>query len=313
MLLNLWLDAIASGELAYRESSFENFRSWLEELSIDAEAVDASDFQRYLKRLALDGFSPSSVERIGAYVRSLYRWSWKSGHLAQMPMEDRPAFDHARQASPLTRRDIESVIDALLQLCRTEGRGEHWNTLDARRSLVISLIFYWGIRPQSLVEIRMGLLYEEPDVLKPLGVELFDDEDPASRRFRASVAEYRHWLRNNEKARRDGYAFFALRGPHDAGTRPTGTHSIIQNLRVGAKDVGFARYEAFTAKHLLQAHFDVFRSAENVVHAERARFTLEDRIPAFVPPEMVIDLLKLHPRHELSEETVPMGEHSSTP
>ena len=126
----------------------------------DVRRVDASLLRRFLAQEKSRGLARTSLARVVASVRSLFRWLHRERHVPANPAAGlRSPKKHRTLPAPLTRGEIDRLLGGPV------GEG----LLAARARAILEVLYSGGLRVSELTKLDLGDVDLETGVLRVRG------------------------------------------------------------------------------------------------------------------------------------------------
>ncbi|MBL0927498.1 MAG: tyrosine recombinase XerC [Phycisphaerales bacterium] len=156
------------------------------------------DIRAYLEHLGEQSYSPATMARKIATLRSFFKWANKRGYTATNPMT---MIRTPRQAKRLPKA---ITVEQIEQLLAAPDDGE---VLGARDRAMLETLYSTGIRVSELVDLNSDDLDEPGEALRVKGKGKKERVVPLGSHALASIRRYREVLAGDQRFNPNNIAF----------------------------------------------------------------------------------------------------------
>lgn len=153
-------------------------------------ASDANEIRRFLENLDSHAYSPATMARKIATLRSFYKWAHKRSYIAQNPMTMiRTPRQAKRLPKAITVEQIERLLSAL----------DDRDALGARDRAMLETLYSTGLRVSELVQLDLEDLDEPGEALRVRGKGKKERLVPLGSHALAAIRRYLATLGSDER------------------------------------------------------------------------------------------------------------------
>jgi integrase/recombinase XerC len=153
-------------------------------------ASDADDIRQFLEHLSSHSYSPATMARKIATLRSFYKWAHKRSLIGQNPMT---MIRTPRQAKRLPKAITVEQIERLL------SAPDDREALGARDRAMLETLYSTGLRVSELVQLDLDDLDEAGEALRVRGKGKKERLVPLGSHALAAIRRYLSVLGNDER------------------------------------------------------------------------------------------------------------------
>ncbi len=164
----------------------------IEPTSVTAQitSAGADEIRIYLGHLADQNYSPATMARKIATLRSFYKWALKRGYVDANPMT---MIRTPRQAKRLPKAITVEQIEQLL------AAPDDGDVLGARDRAMLETLYSTGIRVSELVDLNLSDLDDESETLRIRGKGRKERVVPLGSHALAAIRHYHNVLLNDDR------------------------------------------------------------------------------------------------------------------
>jgi len=228
---------LAKNSLASYGIDLRHFGHWLNDQTIDVDAVERIHIVKYFQSLRGAGISARSVARALAAIRGLFRFLVAERHLKKDPTEN---LENPKLWSTLPKSLQPSDVEALLAAPdRTTADG-------LRDAAMLELLYATGLRVSELIRVRLDEIVMDAGFLRTIGKGSKERIVPFGDAAKGVILEYMENGRPDLDKYADPHLFLSRRG------RPMTRQSFWMKIVRYARE---AEIKAHISPHVLRHSF----------------------------------------------------------
>lgn len=234
----------AANTLAAYGHDLRDFAAYARRCGIAPEAADGAAVRGYLAGIAAKGLSPTTAARRTSSLSQFFRFLLAEGVRSDDPMAliDRPSAG-LRLPKYLSEEEVDRLLVAAHGLPEPQG---------PRLAALMEVLYAAGLRVSELVGLPLSALSRDGRMLIVRGKGGRERTVPLTDPAMESLARYRLWLRQNERARGASPWLFPSRSQSGHLTRARFAQ-LLKELATAA-EIDPARVSPHVIRHAFASH-----------------------------------------------------------
>ncbi len=228
---------LAKNSLSAYSIDLRHFGHWLNDRTIDLDAVERLHIVRYFQALRSAGISPRSVARALAAIRGMFRFLLAERHLKKDPTEN---LENPKLWTTLPKSLLPEEVEALL------AAPDPDTPAGVRDRAMLELLYATGLRVSELILVKIDDLVMDAGFLRTIGKGSKERIVPFGDAARDAIVAYRERARPHFDKRGDAHLFLSNRG------RPMSRQAFWMKIVQYARRAGI---QSHISPHVLRHSF----------------------------------------------------------